>query len=169
MGRIPDYEYDTAGRVTRQTLPDGREIRYGYDANGNLTSLMPPGQPAHTFSYTPINLLAQYTPPDVGIGNTSTQYAYNADKQLTQVTRPDGQMLSYEYDNAGRLSTLTLPGRAARLWLRRPTGKLTSISAPDGTLSYSYNGSLLAQTSWSGTIAGQRQPRPTTTTSGWPR
>ena len=153
LGRNTGFEYDAAGRVTRQTLPDGQVIRYGYDANGNLTSLTPPGQPAHVFTYTPVNLGAQYTPPAVDAGDPSTRYTYDADKQLTQVARPDGQTLNYEYDNAGRLSTLTLP-TGQRGYTYDATGKLISINAPDGTLSYSYSGSLLTQTDWSGPIVG---------------
>ena len=153
LGRNTGFEYDAAGRVTRQTLPDGHTILYGFDANGNLTSLTPPGRPAHVFTYAPVNLQAQYTPPPVDASDPNTRFTYNADKQLAQVTRPDGQTLNYEFDNAGRLSTLTLPtGQVGYTY--DATGKLASISAPDGTLSYTYSGSLLSQTNWSGPIVG---------------
>ena len=45
-----------------QTLPDGHEILYSYDANNNLTSITPPARPPHGFGYTPVNLEATYTP-----------------------------------------------------------------------------------------------------------
>lgn len=48
-----------------QTLPDGREIGYIYDLNGNVTSITPPGQPPHVFEYTPLDLEAEYNPPPV--------------------------------------------------------------------------------------------------------
>ncbi|NIQ99729.1 MAG: hypothetical protein GTN78_05940, partial [Gemmatimonadales bacterium] len=60
------FVYDAAGRVIQETLPDQRMIGYAYDANGNLTALAPPGRPAHSFTYTPVDLQATYTPPDVG-------------------------------------------------------------------------------------------------------
>ena len=155
LGRTASYAYDAAGRVITQTLPDRRQIHYGYDAKGNLTSLTPPGRPAHTFSYTAVDLTEQYTPPNVaGVGNPSTAYSYNADKQLTQVNRPDGQTVSLAYDNAGRLSTQTTPG-GAYSYAYNSVGKLSGVTAPDGgALAYSYSGSLLTQTSWSGAIAG---------------
>ncbi|TRX03638.1 RHS repeat protein [Candidatus Methylobacter oryzae] len=34
VGRQVKYQYDLAGRVTKQTLPDNREIVFNYDANG---------------------------------------------------------------------------------------------------------------------------------------
>ena len=71
-------------------------------------SLTPPGRPAHQFAYTPVDLLAQYTPPAIaGVDNPSTTYSYNADWQLTQISRPDGQTVSLAYDSAGRVSPLT--------------------------------------------------------------
>ena len=46
---------DAAGRVNLQVLPDGREVSFNYDPNGNMTFLTPPGRPAHEFTYTPID------------------------------------------------------------------------------------------------------------------
>ena len=43
LDRTEGYAYDAAGRLTIQTLVDGRQIRYTYDANGNVTSIQPPG------------------------------------------------------------------------------------------------------------------------------
>src|SRR5207249_3158574 len=84
-----------------------------------------------------------------------TQYTYNLDKQLTLVTRPDGQTLSLGYDTGGRLSTLTLPGNLVTTYAYDATkGTLTSITAPGSTLGYAYDGSLLTNTNWAGTVAG---------------
>lgn len=76
-----------------------------------MTSLTPPGRPAHTFAYTPVDLESNYSPPDVGFSPRNTVYSYNLDRQLTLVIRPDGQTLTLGYEpTGGRLSTLTLPG-----------------------------------------------------------
>jgi RHS repeat-associated protein len=154
LGRAESYTYDAAGRVTQQTLRDGRVIAYAYDANGNLTSITPPGRPAHTFTFTPLDLAASYTAPNVG-GNSQTTYAYNLDRQLTTITRPDSQTISLGYDTAGRLSTLNVPGGQYSYAYSATTGKLTGITAPGGgTLAYTYDGSLRTRTTWAGTIAG---------------
>src|SRR5207245_1749295 len=101
LSRPVGFSYDLAGRITTQTLPDTRVIGYSYDGNGNVTSITPPGKPAHGFTYTPIDLEADYSPPDAGFSPKNSQYTYNLDRQLTLVTRPDGQTLSLAYDIGG--------------------------------------------------------------------
>jgi len=156
LGRSVGFAYDLAGRITTQTLPDTRTIGYNYDANGNVTSITPPGRPAHTFAYTPVDLEQSYNPPDIGLPTDTTQYTYNLDRQLTLVTRPDGQTLQLGYEpTGGRLSTLTLPGSQTIAYAYHPTtGNLSTITAPGSTLSYAYDGSLLTTTTWTGTVAG---------------
>jgi len=130
-------------------------VPHSYDANGNVASIMPPSRPAHSFDYTPVDLEAAYTPPDLGIGPVATTYQYNLDKQLTQVTRPGGQTLTLGYDSGGRLSTLTDPRGQTTYTYHPTTGQLSGISAPGGTaLSYIYDGSLLTGTTWTGPVAG---------------
>lgn len=155
LGRTLNYEYNAAGRVTREILPDSREVRYGYDASGNLVALTPPGRPAHVFNYSKTGQTAEYNPPDVGAGSNKTLYSYNLDKDLTQITRPDGQILSFSYDSAGRLSQQTLPNGNLNYSYNASTGKLSAISDPDaGSLVFTYNGALLTNTAWTGAITG---------------
>jgi YD repeat-containing protein len=130
-------------------------MRTTYDANGNVASITPPSRPAHGFTSTPVNLEASYTPPDLGIGPVATTYTYNADRQLTQVIRPDGQTIALGYDTGGRLSTLTDPRGQTSFTYHPTTGQVTGITAPGGsTLSYTYDGSLLTGTTWTGPVAG---------------
>jgi|CXWL01.1.fsa_nt_gi RHS repeat-associated protein len=155
LGRQVNYEYDLAGRVTRQILPDTREILFTYDANGNLASLLPPGQPAHNFTYSPVNLTASTIPPNISAGTNNTLYSYNLDKQLLQVQRPDGQTMGYTYDTAGRPSTMTIPEGNYIYSYNPTTGKLASVTTPDGLgLNYTFTGALPTETSWSGVVAG---------------
>ncbi len=127
-----------------------------YDANGNVTAITPPGKPAHTFAYTPVDLEQTYDPPNIGLPTDTTQHTYNLDRQLTLVTRSDGQTLQLGYEpTGGRLSTLTLPGSQVLTYAYHlTTGNLSSITAPGSTLAYAYDGSLLTTSTWSGTVAG---------------
>lgn len=157
IGRTSSFQYDPIGRITKQILPDLREIIYTYDANGNVASITPPGRPNHTFDYTNIDLENEYTPPNVTppLADTRTFFSYNLDKQITSVTRPDGQVIALGYEPGGRLSTITIPQGAGTVNYTHTynpvTGKLETISAPDGgSLNYTYDGSLFISSTWNG-------------------
>ena len=154
--RTVSFEYDEVGRVVLQTLPDGRQIGFDYDPNGNVTVITPPGRPDHTFNYTPFDLGEQYDPPDVGVVPDDTQYFYNDDRQLTQVLRPDGQTIDFVYNaTTGRLETVTAPHGVTNPTYDPVTGNVTSVTGPGGEiLSYVYDGSLLTDVTWSGTVSG---------------
>ena len=78
------FDYDLAGRPTNQTLPDLNVIASGYDPNGNVISVTPPGRPAHLFAYTSADREKDYTPPDVGQPR-ATHTGYTLDQDLTSV------------------------------------------------------------------------------------
>ncbi|MEW6039323.1 MAG: PKD domain-containing protein [Pseudomonadota bacterium] len=154
LGRSVRYDYDAAGRIIRQTGPDGSSVQLSYDANGNLSGLIPPGQPAHLFDYTAVDRAESYTPPAVDTADPATHYRYNRDKQLTRIVRPGGETLDFAYDNAGRLTTLTAsPGDTAYAY--DVAGRLKTLSAPGGIgLSYGYDGPLLTQETLTGPVSG---------------
>jgi RHS repeat-associated protein len=100
-------------------------------------------------------LTASITAPDAGSGPSQTLYDYNKDRQLSQIALPTGQTISLGYDSAGRLSTLTLPTGQLSNTYDPATGNVASVSAPGGiSLAYTYDGSLLTGTTWSGPVAG---------------
>lgn len=155
LGRRTEFEYDAAGRVTRQTLPDGRAIRYTYDPNGNLTSLIPPGREAHVFAYDAVDQEEDYTPPDIEGAQTVTRYRYNLDKQLTAIERPDGKAVGLGYDAGGRLASTTIARGSYHYAYHPTTGQLSQVTAPDGnTLGYTWDGFLPTGETLSGEVNG---------------
>lgn len=155
LGRTVNFDFDLAGRVTSQTLPGGRTINYTYDAKGNVSSITPPGKTAHLFDYSAVDQEAAYTAPDLGDGFNITRYTYNLDKDLTQITRPDNQLIDLSYDTGGRLSNITTPRGQTGYAYDATTGQLTTITAPDGgQLSYTYDGFLPLSETWTGEVSG---------------
>ena len=71
----------------------------------------------HSFTSTPVDLLASYTPPQVSattsgddpeLATLATSYTYNGDRQVTAIDAPEGtsyDVISKGYDSYGRLST----------------------------------------------------------------
>lgn len=80
-GGFLDLIYSTdAGKSRLTAIQDtkGRQIRYGYDTQGNLISI---------------------TYPD----GAMTQFTYDSSHKLTSVTNPDGYRVNYEYTNDFRV------------------------------------------------------------------
>ncbi|VAW88823.1 hypothetical protein MNBD_GAMMA17-1284, partial [hydrothermal vent metagenome] len=157
LGQVTTTERDLLGRITRQIMTDGREINFTYDPNGNLTSLTPPGRMEHIFDYTTGDQEAAYTPPTTAdVVSPATHYTYDRDKQLTNVTRPDGQEVTLSYhSDKGHLTTLAIPRGDYSYGYDATSGQLNSVSAPDGSnLVYTYDGFLLTNTTWSGAVTG---------------
>jgi len=75
-------------------------------------------------------------------------------RDLIKVIRPDGATIDLGHDSEGRLNTTTYPEGTTRLAYNLSTGNLKSITTPDGgTITYAYDGSLLIDTVWSGSIS----------------
>ncbi len=99
------YLYDVNDRLVRLGNPDGSSIEYGYDAEGNRTSVstrLMPMALARTTSYTydVLNRIATVVDPD---SNIST-YAYDAIGNLASIDYPNGVVTTYTYDSLSRLS-----------------------------------------------------------------
>jgi RHS repeat-associated protein len=155
IGRVTLFTYDSAGRLLTTRRPDGQVLAYGYDRNGNRTRVTPPGQPAHQFAFTKGDLLESYTAPAVGGVAPVTRFAYNRDRQLTRITRPDSVIIEQTYDAAGRPRTYTRPDGTTTFDYDPTTGMLTQMTASGagGAMSYTYDGTLMKTITTTGVAA----------------
>jgi RHS repeat-associated protein len=154
LAQTTTLDTDAVGRVTRQTLPDATFVQQSWDGNGNLATVTPPGKPTHTMGYSATDQLASYEPPAVS-GTGPTSYDYDLDKAPTVTHRPDGTTVTTAYDAAGRVATVTTPTGVYGYGYHPVTGQLAQLTGPgDQTLSFSYDGSLLLSTAWSGAVTG---------------
>ncbi len=163
LTQTTSFTPDAIGRVLQQLDPDGAITSFAWDGNGNLTSVTPPGQPAHGQTFTPVDLLGSYDPPVVpGVTTPSTLFGYDLDRMLTQTTRPDGLIIGRTYDTAGKLDFMTTPSGIVDYTYFGLTpcpgcapGRLASITDPSGViLSHAYDGQLMSSMSWSGPFNG---------------
>ena len=131
VGNTLTFSYNTNGRVTQVTGPNGAAATYTYDAAGT-----------HLISAT---------------GELGTvQYAYNAQNALTQITLRDGSHQNYEYDTQQRLTRQFSDGGLQSLSYTYGTGLTitttdatgrwsTRLSRPDGQAGIIYDATGSAQ------------------------
>jgi YD repeat-containing protein len=145
-------EYDGADRLSKITYPNGRFLRYGYDAGGRRAQIMDQS------GYCGGKLIVQYTYDEAGQlrrkdeGNgTFTTYDYDAKGQLRQSVNfsADNTVNShfdYTYDVLGRRATeTTLEGTTTYGYDGR--GRLSSVALPNGrTITYAYDAAGNRQT-----------------------
>ena len=101
---VTRYERDHAGRLVRKTLPDGNQVDYAYDRQGNLLSVEN-GHWALAYEYDSQNRL---TAEHQGWG--TLRYGYDACGQLQNLRLPDNNRLTFNHDKGGHLATVELNG-----------------------------------------------------------
>jgi RHS repeat-associated protein len=109
LGGNHAYSYDSVDRVTSATYSGAAAESYIYDGVGNRTA----SHLSASYTYQPFNRVtsaggATYTYDNNGnllskvSGTDTTQYAWDYENRLTQVTLPNGTVINYKYDALGR-------------------------------------------------------------------
>lgn len=116
------YTYDDSGQITKACYADpctgsSPTITYSYDANGNRTQTVRAGV------------------PDPG----TTNYAYDADDQLTATTDAGSATVdTYGHDGNGNLAAVT--GTHPATYTTNLAGRLTQATVGSATTTYTYDG-----------------------------
>jgi RHS repeat-associated protein len=130
---------------------------FGYDNNGNQTSIGAPLSRSSSQTYDEHNRLTQVTDPLSGV----TQYGYNALDQLVSVTDPRSKVTSYTYnalddltqqvspdtgtttstyDSGGNLATQTDARSKTGTYTYDALNRVTGLTYSDQTITYTYDG-----------------------------
>ncbi|MDX3187347.1 DUF6531 domain-containing protein [Streptomyces sp. MN03-5084-2B] len=133
------WTYDTFGEVVRAKTGSGGTLAYGYDADGNQTSITYPGQTvavARTFDDA-----SRLTSVTDWNGN-KTSFGYNADSQVSNTVYPNGTTVTNGYDDAQALtSTSAVTGTSPVLtatYGRDAASQLTSQTIGGVAQGYGY-------------------------------
>jgi YD repeat-containing protein len=114
-GNVANYEYDTAGRMTKIDYPHDTDVTMSYDALGRLS-----------------------TKTD-GLG--TTEYSYDNLNRLTSEDGPwENDTISYNYDALGRQTALSINGSTQAAYSYDAFDRLTQVSSGAQNFGYSYNG-----------------------------
>ncbi len=130
------------------TDTEQKTFTYGYDVNGNLTSIDDTSSgartDAYTVAYTGLNQVQKVTESLSGTEKKATSYTYDANGQPETVTHPS-QFSQYTYDlrelvktvSVGKTATDTDPKVTSYTYTDRGQ-KLKETKANDNTVDYTY-------------------------------
>ena len=112
-GNQTHYDYDQAGRRTDSIAgyngAKPQETVYGYDNNGNQTTVMVGGQLQSTTGYDSLNRVATVTYPQPAGGNVlPVVTGYDPDGRKVSQNDMAGKVTNYGYDGQGRMKAVTL-------------------------------------------------------------
>jgi RHS repeat-associated protein len=134
--------------TTGDTDNERKNFTYGYDLNGNLTSIGDTSSgakaDAYTVSYTGLNQVQKVVEALAGQEKKATSYTYDANGQPDTVTHPD-QYSTYTYDLRELVRTVTVGKSAADTAAKVSSYtytdrglKLQETRGNDNTVDYAY-------------------------------
>jgi RHS repeat-associated protein len=135
---------------------DSATTTYGYDSNGNQTSIAAPLGRNTGNQFDALNRLSQITDPNGGITKPgydandnlasvidprtlTTSYSHNGFGDLTQIVSPDTGTTVYAYDTAGNLKTVNDARGNTATYTFDDAKRLTKIAYGDQTFTYVYD------------------------------
>jgi RHS repeat-associated protein len=140
------FAYDAVGQVTGVQRPDGSSLGFSYDPDGHMTVLTNPVDVNHTFTCNHANLLSGYRAPLSG----NYSYVYDKDRNLIQTNFPSGRQINNIY-TSGQLTQIQTPEKIIDL-AYDCSSKIGSITKGDESINYAYDGKLLTDETFGGTL-----------------
>jgi RHS repeat-associated protein len=139
------FEYDgTYGRLVRKNDMDGNYIRYAYDSQCNLIERSRYSAAGDIYSHRRWNYRHPVIPgrlfKEIKYDNSTSEYDYDADGNVSAVTDFNLNTTTYEYDPLKRLITVTEPESATTSYAYDRHGNLFSVmDAENRETTYTYD------------------------------
>jgi RHS repeat-associated protein len=130
------FTYDLQGRILTKRYPSGAQVQWAYDepavlySKGRLTTMTDP-ETVTSFSYDPLGRVTQTSRLLDGTTYTMAQ-TYDALGRVTSRTFPDGETVTYTFNEAGWLSSM--PNYVTSITYNA-RGQRTQVQYANGTTS----------------------------------
>ena len=137
-------EYDEAGRLVRETHPDGTFRRMRYDTDGKSTSVTLSNERRHdkTVVFDAYGRVVEVREREQATGQfPSVKYTYSAADELLTSTDPNGNVTTNAWDPLGRLRRVEDPDLGVRSFTYDLNGnRLTATDARNRMITFSHDG-----------------------------
>lgn len=128
--------YSNLSRLFQEVGASLQTTEYGYDSQGNVTSVKDPLNQITASQYDALNRLKQVTDPNSGI----TQFGYNGLDALASVSDPRTLVTGYTVDGLGNLTQQTSPDTGTTANTYDAAGNpLTQTDAKAQVTTYTYD------------------------------
>ncbi|MEN8128818.1 MAG: RHS repeat-associated core domain-containing protein [Pseudomonadota bacterium] len=136
LRRTQSQVFDPLGRLIASLGAGNQRTGYGYDANGNCTSVTDPLRRVTGHGFDALNRLISTLDAD----NGHTGYTYDARDNLTTVTDPRARVTQYRYDGLNNRIEQTSPDTGTTTYTHDAAGnRLTRTDARGITTGYHYD------------------------------
>ncbi len=129
--------YDALNRVSQVTDPNNGITKYAYDVNDNLTSVIDPRTLTTSYTYNGLSDLTQQQSPDTG----TTINTYDNGGNVKTSKDANNQTVTYNYDQLNRVIQAAYSDQTIAYTYDQNTngkGHLTSITDASGSTSFTY-------------------------------
>jgi RHS repeat-associated protein len=137
------YTYDTVGRLVSITYPNTTSVAYTYDAADRLLAL------TNTSTISGVLSSFHYSLDNVGNrtqvvdSDGTTTYLYDDLYRVVEVTYPDGEVVTYDYDLAGNRTAMTSTVSGVVTYTYDTANRLLATTGDDFT--WDNNGNMLSK------------------------
>ena len=139
-------DYDELGRVRARRGNNGQVVRYTYDDNGNVKTIVDSQNRTSTLTYDALGRTTQSQDAAGGL----IKFEYDTDDRIVKVTDPRNLHTTYVYDGFGQLWAQHSPDTGSTTFQYSAGGLRTLATRNDGsTLSFAYD--TVGRLVWYGT------------------
>ncbi|KEF42131.1 MAG: hypothetical protein ER33_07850 [Cyanobium sp. CACIAM 14] len=135
-------QYDDADRMTRIDYPDGRFLKYAYNAGGQRAQMVDSTGFTTNYTYDAAGRLARLTDSE---DNLIVAYTYDPAGRLLRKDQGNGNHTDYGYDTSGELTSISNVAangsiNSSYIYTYDLLGRTSTMTTAEGTTTYGYDG-----------------------------
>ncbi len=133
LGRVTGYAYDSNGLLTTHTDAAGNQMTYVRDADGRVVEEIDPEGRSVRYTY---DAVGHRTRMKV---NPTYEYKYDVRGKISAAFSETGAVTRYDYDELGRIKSITSPAGRKQTYTYDAVGNVVRLTDDLGTTRFGYD------------------------------